>query len=252
MKSRHAAFLAACLGMIAGAAVAEPTDVSVRIISKGAKFVGTGMGGVQVILRDAATGEILADGVTHGGTGDTARIMTEGLTRKDVRWTPGAAQFTARLDIDEPVKVRVEATGPLAQPQAAITVTSEQWVVPGHPVTGGDAWLLELPGFAVDILSPAAHSAASGDIPIRANIVMMCGCPLTPGGLWDSDTYEIKALIYRNGESIDEIPLSYAGIRSTFDGAYAAEQPGVYRIVVIAYDERSGNTGLDQTTVLVE
>jgi hypothetical protein len=149
------------------------------------------------------------------------------------------------------VKVRVEATGPLAQPQAALTVTSEQWVVPGHPVTGGDAWLLEMPGFAVDILSPAAHSSASGEITITANVVMMCGCSVSPGGLWDADAYEVKALIYRNGEQTDEVTMDYAGVSSRFEAAYAPKGGGAYHIIVVAYDEANGNTGLDQTSVLV-
>ncbi len=232
-------------------AAAEPTDVSVRVIAKGAKFVGTGMGGVRIVLRDAQTDAILAEGVTAGGTGDTRRIMTDGLNRKDARWTPGAAQFTARLDLSAPTKVRVEATGPLAQAQAAVSVTSEQWVVPGHPIVGGDAWLLELPGFAVDILSPAAHSAASGEIKIEANVVLMCGCGVSPGGLWDADGYEIKALIYRDGVEAGEVPLGYAGTTSRFEGAFAPDKTGVHRIVVVAYDEETGNTGLDETTVIV-
>ncbi len=232
-------------------AAAEPTDVTVRVIAKGAKFIGDGMGGARIVLRDAQTGAILAEGVTEGGTGDTDRIMREGLDRNGPRWTPGAAAFNARLDIDAPVKVRAEATGPLAQPQAAVTVTSEQWVVPGHSVTGGDAWLLELPGFAVDILSPAAHSSADGEIMIDANVVMMCGCPVEPGGLWDADGYEIKAMIYHDGGLAKEIPLAYGGVSSRFSAGFAPEQSGVYRIIVVAYDEKTGNTGLDETTVRV-
>lgn len=244
-----AALITATAALISSAA-AEQTDISVRVIAKGAKFVGTSMGGVRIVLRDASTGAILADGVTQGGTGDTARIMSEKLDRYEARWTPGAAQFTARLDLDAPTKIRVEATGPLSQRQAAVTVTSEQWVVPGHSIVGGDAWLLELPGFAVDVLSPAAHSSASGKVKIEANVVMMCGCGLSPGGLWDADGYEIKALIYRDDEELTEVPLRYAGATSRFETTFAPSGPGVYRIVVVAYDEKTGNTGLDETTVI--
>jgi len=56
---------------------AEPTDIVVRVLSKDAKFIGTSMGGMQVTLRDAHTGEILATGLTRGGTGDTKRLMHE-------------------------------------------------------------------------------------------------------------------------------------------------------------------------------
>ena len=37
--------------------MAEPTDITVRVLSKDAKFVGTSMGGVRITLRDAETGE---------------------------------------------------------------------------------------------------------------------------------------------------------------------------------------------------
>jgi hypothetical protein len=57
------------------AASAEPTTITVRAISKDAKFIGTSIGGMQVTVTDAQTGEVLAKGVTSGGTGSTARLM---------------------------------------------------------------------------------------------------------------------------------------------------------------------------------
>jgi len=36
----------------------------VRVLGKDSKFVGSSMGGARVILRDAETGEMLAQGVT--------------------------------------------------------------------------------------------------------------------------------------------------------------------------------------------
>ena len=52
--------IAALLG--ATPALAVPTPVTVRVLSQGAKFIGTGMGGVDVVLADAATGAKLAEG----------------------------------------------------------------------------------------------------------------------------------------------------------------------------------------------
>ena len=45
-------------------AAAEPTEITVRVLGKDSKFVGTSMGGARVILRDAETGEILAKGMS--------------------------------------------------------------------------------------------------------------------------------------------------------------------------------------------
>src|SRR6056297_2872912 len=88
-------------------AVAEKTAMDVRVISKGAKFVGTSMGGVEVIIRDAATGEVLSSGKTAGTTGDTAKIMTEEAKHHAPVSTEDAAVFHATIDIDEPRRVKV-------------------------------------------------------------------------------------------------------------------------------------------------
>ena len=58
-----------------GYATAEETQIDVRVISKGGKFIGTSMGGVLITIRDAKTAELLAKGVTRGTTGDTEKII---------------------------------------------------------------------------------------------------------------------------------------------------------------------------------
>lgn len=244
---------------------AESTDVTVRVLSKGAKFVGTSMGGVLITLRNADTSELLAEGVTAGGTGDTQRIMIDRHDRHGVRATDGSAQFTASLDIDDPVRLEVTAFGPLGQRQAAATVSATQWVVPGKPINGGDGFLLELPGLIVDVLAPAAHSvhATSGAVAgegaspltlqVDANVTMMCGCPLTPGGLWDTETFEVRARVKHNGERKPalDFDLTYAGSASQFSGQLQATEGGVYEITVYGYQAENGNTGLDTVTVIV-
>lgn len=234
---------------------AEPTRIDVRVLSKGAKFVGSSMGGVLVTLRDADTGELLAQGSTAGGTGDTARIMQGAATRHAPVSTPDAAVFRATLELDAPRRVRVSALGPLAQRQSASEVSSTMWVVPGRHVTGGDGWLLELPGFAVDVLAPPAHQRlriATPALELRANVVMMCGCPIEPGGLWDANRFEVRALLSRDGASPRELPMRYAGATSQFAATLEGLEPGVYEALVYAYDPANGNTGLDRTTFTVE
>lgn len=247
-------FLMFFLVFVAAQVQAADTRIDVRVISRGAKFIGTSMGGVQITLRDARTGELLAEGKTRGGTGHTQRIMREPHRRNGVLATESAAVFSTRLDLDEPRLVKVSAYGPLSQLQSANTVTATQWIIPGKDLTGGNGWLLEMPGFVVDILDPPANKGVTGlphDIPISANITKMCGCPLLPGGLWDSDQYEISALIKHNGEFLSELPLEYAGETSQFTGTLTAKRPGSYEITVYAFDPETGNTGLDITTVNV-
>jgi hypothetical protein len=130
---------------------------------------------------------------------------------------------------------------------------STQWVIPGRNVSGGDGWLLEAPGFVVDVLSPPAHVRIPGKVtavPVTANVVMMCGCPIEPGGLWDADKFDVKAIVKRNGERIGEVDLAYAGTTSQFAGSVPVEEPGLYEVTVYAYDPGNGNTGLDRTTFI--
>jgi hypothetical protein len=241
------------LVLVPAAACAEPTRITVRVLSKDAKFIGTSMGGAQVTLRDAHTGEILATGLTKGGTGDTKRLMHEKAGRRARLSDPSAAKFEATLDLDAPRLIEVEAYGPMAQPQAAHRVVSSQWVIPGKDISGGDGWVLELPGFVVDVLAPPAHVTlgATKQVVVRANVVMMCGCPIEPAGLWDANKLEVQALISRDGKNVARILLSYAGMTSQFKGTVPVDAPGAYDVLVYAHDPSNGNTGIDRTTFIV-
>lgn len=245
-------FWTACIPFVTPC-FAEPTQIDVRVISKGAKFVGTSMGGVAVTIRDAETGEILAQGVTAGSTGDTARIMIDKAPYHRPLSTADAAVFRATLDIQEPRRIEVTARGPLGQLQAIATTSATQWIVPGKPITGGDGFRLELPGFAVAVLAPPAHTSLQDErsVELRANVVMMCGCPVEPGGLWDADRFEVAALIYRDGKRVGRIPMKYAGQTSQFAATLEVDAPGDYQVTIYAYDPENGNTGLDKTTFRV-
>lgn len=235
-------------------AAATQTQITVRVKSKDAKFIGTTMGGVLVTIKNAQTGELLAKGRTAGGTGNTARIMNTPVTRGVPVSDESAAKFTATIDIDEPVQVEVSAYGPLTGLQAANRVSATQWVVPGKNITEGDGWLLEMPGFAVDVQAPSTHTMLAGvpqSVTIQANITMMCGCPITPGGIWDANKIEVAALLIRNGKRIGTMPLKYAGSASQFSGVWKVEEPGTYEATVYAYDAATGNTGLDSVTFMV-
>ena len=233
-------------------AAAEPTDLVIRVISEGGKFVGTSMGGAEIILRDVRSGEVLARGRTTGSTGDTDRIMAGGP-----RGTPladeASAAFRTRIDIDEPRLVEVEAYGPLAQPQAAVRVTAQRWILPGRPATQGDGWVLELPGLVVDLVEPAAHQrgAAGTSIRLAANVALMCGCPIEPGGIWDAARYDVRATVRREGQPAGEVRLSYGGRTGYFTGAFAVEKAGAHVVTVTAVDTKTGATGVDATSILV-
>jgi hypothetical protein len=239
---------------IAAPALATETRVVVRAISKDAKFIGTSMGGMQIVLRDKRAGVVLASGVTQGDTGDTRAMMQTPRVRGAVIATQSSAKFVATLELTEPTLIELEAYGPLAQLQSAVTVTSSMWLVPGRHIDGGNAWVVEVPGFVVDILDPPAHvrlSDAAPLVPIRANVMMMCGCPVEAGGLWDASGYVIAARVTRDGKPQGEVPLKYTGRSSQFEGNVPAAKSGTYVVSVYAYDPQNGNTGVDTTTFIV-
>jgi hypothetical protein len=241
---------AAICSLCLGPANAEPTEIVVRVMSKDAKFVGSAVGGAQIVMRDAESGEVLAQGLTSGGTGSTPKIMTVPHTGRDALSDADAAKFSVTLDLQRPRKVTVSATGPMNPKQAAMTVSSTQWVVPGKPVNGGDGWVLELRGFAVSLIDevPAEIKlgGATRKIPLKAKVTMMCGCPTEPGGLWVANKIQVAAIVERGGKSAPAIPLAYAGQLNTFAGQIEVEQAGDYVIDVYAYDPANGNTGVER------
>lgn len=88
--------------------VAQETNIMIRVQSKDAKFIGSSIGGAQIIVKDDLTGKILAEGITKGSTGDTPMIMEQPISRGKSITNEETAGFLARLDIQEPVFVTIE------------------------------------------------------------------------------------------------------------------------------------------------
>lgn len=240
--------------MLAGTAAAEDTRIAVRALSEDAKFIGSGMSGMTVVIEDADTGEILDTGVTRGKTGNTDRIVRTPKPRYGRLSEEGDAVYVATLDIDMPRRVRVTVRGPNAQPQAMAEASSTRWVLPGKHMDSGDGWLIKVPGFAVDILAPAAHSYVENDpqtMTIRANVVMICGCPTSPGGTWDSDAIEITAEVRHNGTRRPPRRMTFTGQTSQYAVDIPTAEKGTYEILVTAFDPRTRNTGVDRTSFIL-
>ncbi len=241
---------------LVGLGEAAETKVVVRAKSKDAKFIGTSMGGAQVTIRRSDDGRVLAQGFTQGGTGDTTRLMVEPIQRGKPLADAGTARFEASLDIETPTLVTIEVGAPFAQPQSLITSSTQMWLIPGKHVLG-DGVILEIPGLAVDVLSPQTpEDVTLGEkstvIPITANVVMLCGCPIEPDGLWKALDYEVAALVKRDGAPVQTVALAYAGKRNTFEGRLEVTKKGVYELVVYAYHPSTGNSGVDRATIVVK
>ncbi len=209
------------------------------------------MGGVEVLLRDAKTGRVLAKGITKGGTGDTARIM-QSTGRSPQRATLDAAHFATTLDLDKPTLVRLEARGPMGKPGKPITVTAERWLIPGQLLSEGDGWTIELPGLAVEWKGDdPAKSYAGQVLTLSATVSLQCGCPITPGGIWNAADYAVEALIYKRDHLVARQSMPFATSPGGFVGTVTVAQPGTYRLVLSARNIRNGNTGLFETRLRI-
>lgn len=246
---------AVLLATAAGASAQPvPTDVVVRAVAHDAKVVGSSVGGVRVTIREAETGRILAEGTQKGGTGDTELIMRRPHERgATVYGTSDAAAFRATLDLDGPTVVKVTAEGPLGPDHAIRSASRTLLLLPGRDVTG-EGVVLELQGLVARLESPEAEASPAGGevIPVRATVEMMCGCPVTPGGLWDADRMEVRARLTRDGRLVGETVLRYAGEPSTFEGELPVPPgKGTYELVVTAAQDDAANFGVARRAVTV-
>ncbi len=233
---------------------AEVTNITVRVVARNAQYVGDLVEGAFVTITDAASGEVLAQGITSGNVGNLQRTMRTPRKRGEPMATKGDAKFAATLDIDEPRYIQVSAYGPLDKRFTANRASATQWIVPGKHVTGGDGWVLELPGLLVSpnlAASTVPLSKAVSGILIEAEVMLMCGCPIKPGFHWEPTDYEVVAIVRRGDDDVGQFPLRYAGTDSEFETQFTTHLPGVYDISVYAYDSASGNTGVGQVELTV-
>jgi hypothetical protein len=70
--------------------------------------------------------------------------------------------------------------------------------------------------------------------------------------VWDTNDYEINALIKKDKKIIRELPLSFTGQPSLFAATFEAEEKGSYEILVYAYHPENGNTGIDRAFFTVK
>jgi len=245
--------LLASIGMSA-AARAERTELEVRVLARGAKFLAGYTASVRVVLTDADTGEVLSQGLTAGTTGDTARILGGAKATGGKRASDDSAVFRTALDIDRPRRVTLSVTGPLSQPQAATTATSTQWILPGRHVTAGDGWLMELPGLIVDLASPIAYQRlkAGAVVPLRVNVTMLCGCTIGEDGPWRVADTEVDAYLSIDGGEPRRHALRFDPGSKLFQADIPAGAAGLYELEVRAWMGAGNNAGVARTAFFVQ
>lgn len=223
-------------------AEAETTRLLVRAVARDAKVIGSNVGGARITVRDAQTGEVLAEGVQEGSTGSTEAIMRDPKPRGRSAYgaDPEAAGFVAELSLERPTRVEVTAEGPLGTAHAMQRASKTLLLIPGVHVEG-EGLILELNGFTVKILDASRHQ--DGTLAVRAHVEMLCGCPTEPGGMWDADDYRILARLVRDGEVVWERPMRYAGRRSEYESRLPMPN-GEATLQVLAADPSTANFGM--------
>ncbi|MCZ6537420.1 MAG: hypothetical protein O7C03_05325 [Gammaproteobacteria bacterium] len=238
------------MGLAACASLAEPVNIKVRVLANDAKFVGTSMGGVRVVISDIENGTVLANGITRGATGDTGLIMRKPRQRGASIITDETAVFSASIDISRPTRVRIEASGPLGFLDSMAQISVTHWLIPGHDIV--DGWTMTLPGFVLELIDVPRKAGRGDDIPVHVKLVMMCGCPTEPGGLWDSDQYTIKGQLWSGDRLVSETDLEYTGTTSHYRAVIPAIGAGVLELLVYAVDTSTGNTAVVKAPLRVD
>jgi len=151
------------------------TKILVRVVSKDAKVIGSGVGGASVRIKNLETGEILAQGKQEGGTGDTDRIMVHPHKRGEALYgTPDAAFYQAGILLDKPTQVEIIAEAPLSYPHALQKGSKTLTLIPGRHILG-EGVVVELNGLIVNILSPSTEESLKKgeEILVRAEVRML-------------------------------------------------------------------------------
>lgn len=229
------------------------TKIMIRAVARDAKVIGTHVGGAKITVKDAATGEILAQGMQQGGTGDTDLLMKKPHTRGMALYqTPDTSGFLAVLHIDKPTVVEISAEGPLGNAQATQRSSKTMLLVPGQDVLG-DGILLEIHGFIITPLAPLADAKLKAGTPfeVRATVTMACGCPTEPDGLWDANRIHVVARLLRDGKVQSEIPMTYAGVQNTFHVDVPVTPSGPLELQVLALDPASANFGMTREAIAI-
>jgi len=131
------------------------TEVIVRVVSKDAKVIGSGVGGAFVRIKSMETGEVLAEGKQLGGTGETDRIMIQPHRRGETLYgSSDAAFFKAEIPLEKPTPVEIYTEAPLGYHHAIQRGSKTLTLIPGKHILG-DGVVIELNGLIVNVINPS-------------------------------------------------------------------------------------------------
>ncbi len=223
-------------------AFATETNITIRAKAVDAKFIGSSVGGLRVIVTDAETDEILDTGWIRGSTGSTDTIIKNPVARGQSITDENTARFVAKVDISSPRLLKFTVIGPYAYRQSLQEASVTSWIIPGKDIMG-DGIILNMPGFIIDTWTSVMEG---GIVQIFADSAMLCGCKISPNTEWNPRNFEAKAIIMRDGEKITEVDLPFTGPIAIFSGETTIAQPGHYKVIAYIIDQKTGNVGVDR------
>lgn len=211
--------------------------VAVYVLAQDAKFIGDYTGGVEINVFHRDSGELLAQGITKGTTGDTDQIMQHPQPSSKI--SKDAAFFLAVMAIEQATPVRIEATGPLAYPQAQQTISTTTWIYPQQTIK---PLVLSMPGYIVE---GEFRMGKQNHLFVAARVRMLCGCGLSPNGYWRSGETYVWAELYRGNDKVASVELKFndnSSYVATVDiSEYSTWQPD--RLVINARAKDGLHTG---------
>jgi hypothetical protein len=245
------------------------TQVLVRVQAKGGKFLGPDAGYSQVTLKDAQSGEVLAQGIAQGGSGNLLGTFFPSSTRQPVVTTqttgaqsllwlsampptiPPAAGFLATLDLGAPTLVEFTAQGMTGSEPNQYSVTETMWVTPGADLTAEPGMVLVIPGL---IVKDVSATVTGSSLTVTAWVSMMCGCKIDTTLPWLPTEFFVNAVVTdSSGAQVAQAALAFQST-STFGTAQPITLPGTgtYTVTVEAVQPAEANVGSASTTATVE
>jgi hypothetical protein len=238
------------------------TRVLVRVQAKGGKFIGPDGGYSLVTLRDAVSGELLAQRLATGGSGTLSTTYTPeatgnaivtpgGAESRTVQWLSaphdsGTAGLLATLNLHAPMLVEFSAQALTSGIPNGHTATQRMWLTPGVHLDHEPGVVLLVPGLSVQILTPTVASPPTTPLNVTAWVAMMCGCKIDPSLPWIPSEFHVHARVREiGGDFVDEVPLVFRST-STFVNGRPIELPrgtGNYELSVSAVQPAAGNVG---------
>ena len=225
-----------------------PTGLKVLVRADDAKFIGSGVGGLNIAVRDVATGAVLAEGEITGPTGDTEALMRAPQTRGRSATAGDPASFQVELGLLRPTRVEIAVTGPLAVVQSIQSTAVTLWLLPGQDRVANPV-ILHLPGLITELLD---YTVDDAQLSVTAAVTMICGCPITAQGLWPAADFRAVVQLYRKQELVAEGVLGFTGTDNEFTGALDLPGSGDFDMIVHAYQISTGNAGVYQRPLRIE